>query len=411
MFRGKTFQVTMPGNTYRKFIEGLKSPVTKAAYSYALQKYMNYLNIFNPDDLLIQQENPKIIQDQIIEYMIQLKNPPHSLRYATRSQYLAAIITFYDLNDVPLSKKKIYRYLGEEERPIENRGYTTDEISKILEVSDEKAKAIILLLASTGMRIRAIIDLKIEDLVMVPDYYLYQVRVYSNSKQRYLTFTTPEAAKAIDVYLRYRERYGERLMPKSRLFRDQFDREDVVSIHDVRPLKLRTVERLISRTVEKSGIRTVERIKELHSEKGRIRKNVKLTAGFRKFFDTQLIYARVEPRTKEIFMGHSIGLDDHYFTPGDTYVLREYLKAVDNLTINEENRLRIKVEELTKKKNEVETMELKHREEIKLIHEQMNQMMTLIQRNPKLAYPNYGNGIKNWQFQSQKKNFAKFGNG
>jgi hypothetical protein len=50
-------------------------------------------------------------------------------------------------------------------------------------------------------------------------------------------------------------------------------------------------------------------------------------------------------------MGHSIGLDDHYFTPGDTYVLQEYLKAVDNLTINEENRLRIKVEELTKKKN------------------------------------------------------------
>jgi hypothetical protein len=30
-------------------------------------------------------------------------------------------------------------------------------------------------------------------------------------------------------------------------------------------------------------------------------------------------------------------------------------------------------------------MELKHREEIKVIHEQMNQMMTMIQRNPKLA--------------------------
>ena len=66
-------------------------------------------------------------------------------------------------------------------------------------------------------------------------------------------------------------------------------------------------------------------------------------------------------------------------------VLQEYLKAVDNLTINEENRLRIKVEELTKKKNEIETMELKHREEIKVIHEQMNQMMTMVQRNPKLA--------------------------
>lgn len=385
MFRGKTFQVTLPGNSYRIFIEGLKSPVTKAAYSYALQKYMNYLDIRNPDDLLIHQENPKIIQDQIIEYMIQLKNPPHSLRYATRSQYLAAIMTFYDLNDVALSKKKIYRYLGEEERPIENRGYTTEEISKMLEVSDERARAIILVLASTGIRIRAIIELKVEDLVMISDFHLYQVRVYSDSNQRYLTFTTPEAAKAIDVYLKYRERQGERLMPKSPLFRDQFDREDIISIHDVKPIKLRTIERLISRTVEKSGIRTVERITELHGEKGKIRKNVKLTAGFRKFFDTQMIYAKVEPRMKELFMGHSIGLDDHYFTPGDTYVLQEYLKAVDNLTINEENRLRIKVEELNKKKNEIETMELKHREEIKVIHEQMNQIMTMVQRNPKLA--------------------------
>lgn len=199
-------------------------------------------------------------------------------------------MTFYDLNDEALSKKKIYRYLGEEERPIENRGYTTEEISKMLEVSDERARAIILILASTGIRIRAIIDLKLEYLLKNADFGLYQVSVYSDSKQQYLTFTTPEAAKAIDVFLNYREWYGERLTPKSPLFRDQFDREEVASIHNVKPLKLRTVERLISRTVEKSGIRTVERTTELHSEKGKIRKNVKLTSGFRKFFDTQLIY-------------------------------------------------------------------------------------------------------------------------
>jgi hypothetical protein len=77
---------------------------------------MNYLGINNPDDLLIHHENPKFIQSQIIDYLILLKNPPHSLRYATRSQYLAAIMTFYDLNEVDLNKKKIYRYLGEEER-------------------------------------------------------------------------------------------------------------------------------------------------------------------------------------------------------------------------------------------------------------------------------------------------------
>ena len=70
---------------------------------------------------------------------------------------------------------------------------------------------------------------------------------------------------------------------------------------------------------------------------------MRLTAGFRKFFDTQLIYADVKPAIKEMFMGHSIGLDDHYFKPGENDVLEEYLKAVDMLTVNEEHRLKRKV--------------------------------------------------------------------
>jgi integrase len=382
MFRGKTFQLTLPGNSYRIFIEGLKSPVTKAAYSFALQKYMNYLGVNNPDDLLIHQENPKLIQNQIVDYLILLKNPPHSLRYATRSQYLAAIMTFYDLNELVLNKKKIYRYLGEEERPIENRAYTTEEIRKMLDVSDERIRAILLFLVSTGVRIRAIIELKLQDLVKVPEYDLYRVTVYSESRERYITFTTPEATKAMDVYLEYRKRYGERFTPKTPVFRDQFDRNDLTSIHDVKSLTLRAAERLISRTIEKSGIRTVERITESHSEKGKIRKNVRLTAGFRKFFDTQLIYAQVEPRTKELFLGHSIGLDDHYFKPEENYVLREYLKAVDNLTINEENRLRKELIVLTRKNSEFESIEIKHKEEIQAIREDMEskfqQIVTMI---------------------------------
>jgi integrase len=356
MFRSKVFEPTLTGFSYRIFIEGLKSVVTKAAYTFALQKYMKYVKIDNPDDLLQYQDRPKVIQNQIIDYLISLKNPPISLRYATRSQYLAAIMTYYDLNEVILNKKKIYRYLGEEEKPIENRGYTTEEIAKMLEVCDERVKALILLLASTGVRIRAIVDLKLEDLIGIPSFDLYQVRAYSDSMQSYFTFTTPEAAKAIQTYLSYRERYGEKLTSKSPLFRDQFDRNDPPSVHDVKPIKLRAVERLISRTIEKSGLRTIERETEFRNEHGKVRKNVRLTTGFRKFFDTQLIYADVRPAIKEMFMGHSIGLDDHYFKPSENDVLQEYLTAVDYLTINEENRLRKQVQELTVKASEMDQL-------------------------------------------------------
>jgi integrase len=387
MFRNKVFEPTLTGFSYRIFIEGLKSPVTKAAYTFALQKYMKHLKIDNnPDDLLRYQDSPKFIQNQIIDYLIHLKNPPSSLRYATRSQYLAAIMTYYDLNEVILNKKKIYRYLGEEEKPIENRGYTREEIAKMLEVCDERVKALILLLASTGVRIRAIVDLKLEDLTSIPNHDIYRIKVYSDSKQSYFGFITPETSKAINTYLSYRERYGEKLTPKSPVFRDQFDRNDPHSVYNVKPLKLRAVERLISRTIEKSGLRTVQRQTELqHSEHGKIRKDVRLTSGFRKFFDTQLIYADVRPAIKEMFMGHSIGYDDNYFKPSENDILEEYLTAVDWLTINEENRLKKQVNKLTKKQDEIEVMKERYEQEIKGIREQMNHIMLMIQQNPTLA--------------------------
>ena len=126
-----------------------------------------------------------------------------------------------------------------------------------------------------------------------------------------------------------------------------------------------------------------------HDEHGRIRKEVRLTAGFRKFFDTQLIYADVRPAIKELFMGHSIGLDDNYFKPSENDVLEEYLTAVDWLTINEENRLKKQVKELTKKQDEIEIMKKRHKEEMDCMREEMNQrfnnVISMIQQNPMLA--------------------------
>ena len=60
--------------------------------------------------------------------------------------------------------------------------------------------------------------------------------------------------------------------------------------------------------------------------------------------------------------------------------------AINDLTINEECRLHKKVDELTKKKNEIEIMESKHNEEIQAMRDQMSQILTMIQHNPKLAH-------------------------
>jgi hypothetical protein len=90
-------------------------------------------------------------------------------------------------------------------------------------------------------------------------------------------------------------------------------------------------------------------------------------------------------------MGYKTGLKDFYTKLNDDQILEGndrmigYIGAIDDLTINDENRLRIKVDELTQKKDEIEIMESKHKEEIKAIRDQMNEIMSMVQQNPKLA--------------------------
>ena len=45
-----------------------------------------------------------------------------------------------------------------------------------------------------------------------------------------------------------------------------------------------------------------------------------------------------------MLLGHKIGLASCYYKPTEQEMLNEYLKAVDLLTINEENRLKLKLE-------------------------------------------------------------------
>ena len=58
-----------------------------------------------------------------------------------------------------------------------------------------------------------------------------------------------------------------------------------------------------------------------------------------------------------MMLGHSLGLDDAYLRLSEEEVLAEYLKAVDSLTINNENRLQKQVTELTQKHDDIEDYE------------------------------------------------------
>ena len=71
---------------------------------------------------------------------------------------------FYAMNDITLNRKKIGRYVPVNIRKHNDRTYTREEVTRLLEFCDLRDRSIVLLFASTGMRIGAIPDLRLEHL-------------------------------------------------------------------------------------------------------------------------------------------------------------------------------------------------------------------------------------------------------
>jgi integrase len=349
----ETAQLTLSGQSYSNFVNALRSPITRKVYDNILKRFMEFCNVGHPDELL--QKDPRMIQATIIDWITSLRNPPRSLSHASLNINKSAILTFYQMNDVTLNSKKIGRYLGERQRQHKDRAYTREEIHQLLEISDERMKVVILLFASCGLRPGALPDLKMRHLHYLEEYGMYKIAVYEGHEKEYFTFCTPECAKAIKSYLEYRQRCGERLTDNSPLIRRQFDRLDIDQVRNPRPLKLRGINMLLDQILYKSGVHKLEPRTEDHTKDKR--KDTARATGFRKFVITNMAEAGVDFEIRESLVGHSLGLSGRYLRHSEQTTIMEYLKAVDSLTINEENRLKRKVKILTMQVDKITEME------------------------------------------------------
>lgn len=152
----------------------------------------------------------RMIEAKIISWIVNMgdKELP---AYITMQSYLSAVMTFYKMNDIEPRRHRINCYLPEERKVNDDRGYTHQEIGQLLQFCDQRMKALVLLLALSGMRIGAVSELNIKHLTKVDKYGLYKVRVCAGyTKWGHFTFTTPEAANALESYFAYRQRYGGR---------------------------------------------------------------------------------------------------------------------------------------------------------------------------------------------------------
>ena len=288
---------------YYNFIQALRTPKTKELYHNALMRYMQHYKL--TIDQLLELPN-KAIEQQIIDYLINHKS------YMGKLMAIHTLKKFYEMNDVVLNWKKISQYIGEYKKVNKDRAYKHEEIKTLVDRADVRMKAVLLLLASTGIRIGAIPDLKLKHLTG------NKITVYENTKEEYYTFCTPEAENVVTEYLDYRRRSGEKLTPESPLFRKQFDMNDLEQTRkQSQPIKLNTLNKILDLHLQRCGLRTVDHV-ETEAKK---RKEVARAHGFRKFFTTQLVNSKLNPEIREMLLGHKIGLSSAYYRPTESEML------------------------------------------------------------------------------------------
>jgi hypothetical protein len=107
------------------------------------------------------------------------------------------------------------------------------------------------------------------------------------------------------------------------------------------------------------GLRSAEEL-DIRNPLGSIRKEVPIAHGFRKFFTTELIESDLKTELRWLLEGHNLKANDsNYVRTTEKRLQQEYEKAIDNLTINEENRFNRKIEVLKIEKSRIDILEVK----------------------------------------------------
>jgi integrase len=342
----------LKGDSYKHFINAIRSPATRKGYKNSIRRYLIYLKLHEADDLLLNQQYPRLIESQIIDYIMSLRHS--GISFATIQFLVAPIFTFYQLNDIILNRKKVSRYLGEYKRVVKDQAYSIEQIQTALQNADHRMRMIILLLASTGCRVGSLSALTLGNLTKLPNYGLYRIVFYEGTNNEYYTFTTRECASTgIDTYLQYRQRCGEKISFNKNtcrwepndipLIRLQFDVNDILQVrNNTQPLKLNTVRKALDTHLIRSGIRQIEHpvATDINpNSTKRIRKTISLSTGFRKHVISTFIEARLNHEIRELIVDHATQLDQHYFRPSEDQIIAEYLKAEPLLTIDPAARL------------------------------------------------------------------------
>jgi integrase len=291
---------------------------------------------------------------------------------ATLRNYVKTIKLFCEMNEILIPWKKITRGLPRGRKFADDRAPTIEEIHRLIEYPDRRIKGIVDTMCSSGIRLGAwdylrwghIIPVRRENVIVAA-----KIRVYAEDDEEYFSFITPEAYNELQKWISYRKESGETITDKSWVMRNIWDtKRGFMKGLITAPKKLKSagVKRLMEDALWAQGLRT-------KLESGKRRHEFQTDHGFRKWFKTRCELAGMKPINIEKLMNHSIGISSSYYRATENELLEDYLKAVEVLTLSQENKLIIENQQMKIHSESIQ----REKDELNLLRKQLAPLLEL----------------------------------
>ena len=318
------------------FENSIKSIETRKTYVRHLDKFLKYFEIKDYDELAsTSQEKLQIMMEDFVMYLKKIMSP-NSINIP-----IASMKAFFDCNDVELRWSKINRLKPARVKKTGGEAWLTEEVAKMISFATElRTKTFIHFIASSGIRIGALQNIKLRNITHIED--CKSILVYEGTIDEYTTFLTPEASQMFDDYIQKRESDGEKITSESPAFRSSYH----VGFAKVKPSTTSSLQEITRLLIIKSGLR-------INQVKTGTRYNKQADHGFRKRFNTILKTTYdMNISLAEKMMGHSVTvvLDNVYFDPTIEQLFNEFKKTIPNLTVDDSTRKQFELEKITREK-------------------------------------------------------------
>ena len=343
--KSKEGKRTMDGNL-KRFLVDVCADILEGNYKQRAQQFIE----------IARDDQDKTVQI-ILAYVRKLrqrtsldKTDSDYLNPSTLPNKIKPIKKILDMNGLGIGWKRIYSSYPELDNTHKGRGYTREEIQQMLEFSDGLSTDFIILASSSGgLRVGAWDGLTWGDIF--PIYEIngeYKIEteeknvkivcagltIYKNTPDEYITLISIEAWNKLQEYKKEWTAKMKRLPVKTDpLLLERFSVP--------KPITHIAVRNRIGKLVVRAGLRSplVE---------GKRRHDVPATHGFRRFWDKvmmeqirkgDMLSALVK---KERLLGHEgiVKTDKNYYWTNILDMVPEYLQAMPELMINDEERLK-----------------------------------------------------------------------